>query len=111
MTTISPVLHKAALYCCFSSALFSTLVAFSATHRSLQVSIDCSLLGAVVSSPVNTLLGPSTLFFGGSGLSSLTEFEDFQENLIDQCDMLLCCIRYLDPFLSVQRLEEHAVHF
>lgn len=88
MTTVSPVLHKAPLYCCFSPALFSTLVPFSATHRSLQVSTDCSLLGVAVSSPVSTLPGPSTLFFGGSRLSPLTRFEDFQGSLIVECDML-----------------------
>lgn len=111
MTIASPVLHKAPLYCCFNLAFLYTLVAFSATWRFLQVSIDCSLLGAAVSSPVSTLLGRSTLFFGGSRLSPLTMFEDFQGSLIAKCDMLGCCVHYLAPFLSVQRLEEHAVRF
>ena len=60
MTMVLPVLHKTPLYCCVSPALFSTLVTFSAIHRSLQVSIDCSLLSGAVSFPVSTLLGPST---------------------------------------------------
>lgn len=111
MTIVSPVLHKAPLYCSFSPTLFSTLVAFSGTHRSLQVSTDWSLLGVAVSPPLTTLLGPSTQFFGISRPSPLTRFEDFQGSLIAKCDMLGCCSHYLSPFLSVQRLEERAVRF
>lgn len=77
MTIVSPVLHKAPLYCCVSPGLFSTLVAFSATCGSLQVSIDWSLLRAAVGPPVSTFLGLSTLSFGGSRLSPPTRFEDF----------------------------------
>lgn len=96
----SSVLHKAPLYCCFNTALFSILVAVSATCRCLQVSIDCSLLGAAVSSSINTLLGHTTLFFGGSRLSPLPRFKDFQGSWIAEYDILSCFLHYLASFLS-----------
>lgn len=97
MSRVRPVLHKAVPYCCFSATLFSPLLAFSATCRSLQICIDSSLLGAAVSPPVSALLEPSALLFGGFRLSPLTRFENFHETLTAECDMPCGSINYLSP--------------